>query len=224
MVSGTGSSKFQSLLKGINRLIEEDGLRPGDRLPSERELSERLHAGRSSIREVLRSLELLGLIITKRGEGTFLQPHHSHHLVDLLAGYILRDLKSCQDLLEVRVLLEVGAARLAAKRATEAEIAELETLVTNMKRRVEQGENPVEEIQALHELIIQMANNYLLKRIWYPIVHYGRTVRTVEYFEDLFQLEKAVQIYEQIFHALKNHQENQAAFYMDNLLQHMKLK
>ena len=52
--------------------MEEDGLVAGDRLPSERELSSRLNVGRSSVREALRALELVGLIETRGGEGTFI--------------------------------------------------------------------------------------------------------------------------------------------------------
>ncbi|MBR8646160.1 FadR family transcriptional regulator [[Brevibacterium] frigoritolerans] len=54
-------------------MIEADSLLPGDKIPSERELSDRFNVGRSSVREALRALELLGLIETRRGEGTFIR-------------------------------------------------------------------------------------------------------------------------------------------------------
>ncbi|HBI03599.1 MAG TPA: transcriptional regulator, partial [Paenibacillaceae bacterium] len=75
---------YQEILLEINNLIKEDGLKPGDRLPSERELAERLRVGRSSVREALRALELLGLITTRRGEGTFIQSYRQNKLIDII--------------------------------------------------------------------------------------------------------------------------------------------
>ncbi|MBA4495280.1 FadR/GntR family transcriptional regulator [Paenactinomyces guangxiensis] len=224
MVSDTGSSKFATILKRINQLIEADGLGPGDRLPSERELSERLQAGRSSIREVLRSLELLGLIRTRRGEGTFLEPYHSHHLVDLLAGYILRDLKSRQDLAEMRALLEMGAVRLAVKRAKKKDVDELEKKVVRMKQLVEQEKDPGAEMKAFHERIIKMADNYLLTRTWYPIVHYGETLGITEHLNKCIMLEKALQYYLEIIHAVKHRHEQQAVSLMERIWQYVQAK
>ena len=66
----------------------------GGKLPSERELAERLQVGRSTVREALRSLELLGIIETRRGEGTFLSDFRKHQLVELLSTFILQDAKS----------------------------------------------------------------------------------------------------------------------------------
>ena len=59
----------------------------GDRLPSERELSSRLNVGRSSVREALRALELVGLIETRRGEGTFIRNFYDNGLVQLIAPF-----------------------------------------------------------------------------------------------------------------------------------------
>lgn len=170
----SGSSKFQSLLKKIQQVIKADGLKAGDRLPSERELSERLHAGRSSVREVLRSLELLGLIVTKRGEGTFLQPAHTHHLVELLAKYILQDNRSIADLWEVRILLELGAVWLLCERSNEED---LKCLIEE-NDRMRNLETPIEISKAdnrFHERLIHLTKNELLNRIWYPIMGYIET-------------------------------------------------
>lgn len=72
---------YIGIVKQLRAMIEHDGLKPGDRLPSERELSERLGVGRSSVREALRALELLGLIETRRGEGTFMRDFRGNQLV-----------------------------------------------------------------------------------------------------------------------------------------------
>lgn len=176
MVIEAGSSKFQSILLRIHEVIDEGNLKPGDRIPSERELVSRLQVGRSTVREALRALEFLGIITTRRGLGTFLQPYRSHRLVDLLAYYILRDGTTQNNLLEMRILLETGAVRLAALRAREEDLSALEGIWSDMEKKVMAGEVPVEEDYEFHRLMMQSSCNHLLLRVWYPLIQYGQTV------------------------------------------------
>ncbi|WP_017186298.1 FadR/GntR family transcriptional regulator [Alkalibacillus haloalkaliphilus] len=97
---------YQEVLNQIRQFIEEQELKDGDRLPSERELSEQLNASRASIREALRAVELLGLIETRHGEGTFLRTYKPYHSVELLSTFVLREVKTKDELLEVKFLLE----------------------------------------------------------------------------------------------------------------------
>ncbi|GAA0456266.1 FadR/GntR family transcriptional regulator [Alkalibacillus silvisoli] len=97
---------YQEVLNKIRHFIEEHELTDGDRLPSERELSEQLNASRASIREALRAIELLGLIETRHGEGTFLRTYKPYHSVELLSTFVLREVKTKHELLEVKFLLE----------------------------------------------------------------------------------------------------------------------
>jgi len=176
MLPEVGSSKFQAILHGIHHLIEQDRLKPGDRLPSERELAERLGAGRSTVREVLRALELLGLITTRRGEGTFLNRHDAHHWVDIPAFYILREERSQQDLLEMRLLLEMDAARLAAERVTAEEIAQMSDILEKMEETIRQNQIPVAEDFTFHRQIVSAAKNRLLSRLWHSILQFGQCI------------------------------------------------
>ncbi|HEY9577161.1 MAG TPA: GntR family transcriptional regulator, partial [Pseudobacillus sp.] len=89
-------------------MIAADGLVPGDKMPSERELSERLSAARSSVREALRALELLGLIETKRGEGTFFRDFNDHQLVQLLSTFILQREQTKKDVCLTKEIIEMG--------------------------------------------------------------------------------------------------------------------
>ena len=91
MKNKQNSSKiYLDIVNQLRHMIEQDGLLPGDKIPSERELSDRLQVGRSSVREALRALELLGLIETKRGEGTFIKNFQDHKLVEILGGFFLQ--------------------------------------------------------------------------------------------------------------------------------------
>ncbi len=91
------SKMFLDIVGELRSIIKEEGIETGGKLPSERELAERLQAGRSTVREALRSLELLGLIETRRGEGTFLVDFRKHQLVEVLAAFIMQQPDSVID-------------------------------------------------------------------------------------------------------------------------------
>ena len=88
MTLSTKQKVYQEVIRELQRYIEVNNLNAGDRLPSERELAEKLNAGRSSVREALRALELIGLIETRHGEGTFLRAYRSYQTVELLSSFI----------------------------------------------------------------------------------------------------------------------------------------
>lgn len=100
---------FLEIVKQLRQLIADENVSIGGKLPSERELAERLQVGRSTIREALRSLELLGLIETRRGEGTFLSDYRKHRLVELLSTFILQESKAKEDVHITRQALEKDA-------------------------------------------------------------------------------------------------------------------
>ncbi|MFC4714509.1 FadR/GntR family transcriptional regulator [Planococcus dechangensis] len=101
--------RYLNIVSEMRDMIREQNIRPGDRIPSERELAEKLAVGRSTIREALRSLELLGLIETRRGEGTFLADPKKHRMVELLSTFILQDNKSQEDVRETMCIHETAA-------------------------------------------------------------------------------------------------------------------
>ena len=137
-------------------MIERDGLRPGDKLPSERSLSESLHAGRSSVREALRALELLGLIETRKGEGTFLRDFQGHQLVQLISTFILQDEKAKWDVLETKNYVELNCLMIAKNNMNLDQLNHLMKWVTNKK---------VIESDFFYQ-IIKIADNYLMFRLW----------------------------------------------------------
>ncbi|WP_058307115.1 FadR/GntR family transcriptional regulator [Gracilibacillus massiliensis] len=97
---------YQLVLMEIQRLIKEDGYVPGDKLPSERQLSIQFDAARSSVREALRAIELLGIIETRQGEGTFLRNYQTYHAVEVLASFVLQDTRTKIELQEAQKVLE----------------------------------------------------------------------------------------------------------------------
>jgi GntR family transcriptional repressor for pyruvate dehydrogenase complex len=113
------------IIKRIINLIVEGNLNPGDRLPSEHELLEKLGCGRSSLREALRTLSLIGLLEPRRGSGTFVTKSFSNFLADQIEWSTVLGDTDLLELIEVRQALEVKAASLAAQRASEQDIHRL---------------------------------------------------------------------------------------------------
>ncbi|WZX99325.1 FadR/GntR family transcriptional regulator [Bacillus sp. FSL W7-1360] len=160
--------RYVEIIQALSEMIQQDDLKTGDRLPSERELSDRLSVGRSSIREALRGLELLDIIETRRGEGTFMKAPSSYRLVDLLLSFLLKDEKAMQDLTETRRIIELQALQLVCKRITAADLDKL-ILLTSSRREVS-----LEEDYLFHETIVAACGNTLLQHLWKSLVAFHR--------------------------------------------------
>lgn len=154
--SSKESKLYVDIVNHLREMIDQNGLKPGDKLPSERVLSETLHAGRSSIREALRALELLGLIETRKGEGTFLRDFQGHKLVELISTFILQNDKAKQDVLETKNYIQLNALYIAMEKITEDELAHLTQLV---------NEREISESEFFFQ-IIKIADNFLVHRLW----------------------------------------------------------
>jgi len=121
------------ILDEIHRLITESILKPGDRLPSESELAERFGVGRSSLREAMRALQLLGIVEVIQGKGTFLR---QAYILPLATDWVrLSRMGLISQAMEARQIIEVVIAQLAAERATEEDIAAMRAAI----RRAEEA-------------------------------------------------------------------------------------
>lgn len=97
---------LQTILEEINKIIEDQNIGVGEKIPSERYLKERLNVSRQSVREALRALELIGVIYVKRGEGTYLANIDSHQLYTLIAKYLLRSDRQYEELIELKHMID----------------------------------------------------------------------------------------------------------------------
>src|SRR5688572_393202 len=98
-------------------LISRGALKPGDRIPSEKQLCERFGVGRTSVREALRSLAVMGILTSHAGDGTYVSEDSSRYLEKALQWGLLLDRKMVHDLVETRLMLECQTAYLAASKA-----------------------------------------------------------------------------------------------------------
>lgn len=191
---------YLEIVKKIRSIIVEDGLSSGDKIPSERELSDRLNVGRSSVREALRALELLGLIETRRGEGTFIKDFKEHHLVELLGTFILEQEKTKTDLLETKMEIEKTCIQLFAKKAGAEEF-------TVLKEMIESSECSRTNF---FKQMVTLIDNSLMLRIWNIVNSYALIITKANRIEsDLFEslihlleaknIDEAILLYEKHF-------------------------
>lgn len=179
-------------IEKIKEMIVSGALRPGDRLPREADLAERLGLSRNSLREAVKALSLIHVLDVRQGDGTYVTSLEPSVLLDAM-GFVIdfhRD-DTVLDFLEVRRILEPAATAMAAARMTQGEITELRLLLDKL------GEDPsVEELVAndleFHRRIALGSGNQVLcslveglsgptqrARIWRGLTQESAVARTV---------------------------------------------
>jgi GntR family transcriptional repressor for pyruvate dehydrogenase complex len=146
-------------------LIARDELIPGQRIPSERELSRQLGVGRASLREALRSLAVMGIIEGRVGEGTFISKDSARYLEKSLRWGLLLDPKEIDDLIETRMLLETQTASFAAERATPDDLERLKATLSALEFALDDADRFLQEDLAFHLAIASASQNQMLHHL-----------------------------------------------------------
>ncbi len=168
---------YEQVASRIQQLILEGEFRPGDRLPTERELAEQFRVSRSSVRDAIRVLELMGLVEARQGEGTVVRDLSPDAVVTPLASLLLRSRGLLADLLDVRKMIEPHLAARAAVHATEEEVARLQAILDRQRAKAQAGQLAVEEDSEFHYTIATAARNQVILRILDVLMDLLRTSR-----------------------------------------------
>ncbi|MCL6450954.1 MAG: FadR family transcriptional regulator [Acetobacteraceae bacterium] len=152
-----------AIIEQVKRLVLDGKLRPGDRLPSERELGEKFSVGRTSIREALKALASIGLIKRTR-EGTFVNDETV--LKEPLAFQLLLKRTTVEEVFETRKLFEVGLAELAARRITDED---LEVMLEALQGDDAGVDAFVRSDVAFHQAIADAAQNAVLHELYVAV-------------------------------------------------------
>ena len=158
---------FVQIVQQLRDIIESGHIQPGDKLPSERVLCEQLGVSRASLREALRSLELLGLIQSKHGGGNYLTEVNNNQLVELVSSFILSTPQAMEDVHATREMHEREAIRILCRDAAIRELPFWDSLF----EKIELGEEVVRG-ELLRELVIMTSNRLALK-IWLQLYAYS---------------------------------------------------
>lgn len=158
------------IIKQIKELLLSGQLKPGDRLPPERALSEKFGVGRTYVRDAIRKLEFYGILKTRPQSGTFVAGIGISALEGLISDILRVDSYSFLSLVETRVLLETSSIRFACERRTEADLLQLEVSLNNYLEKARAGISAVEEDLMFHLTIAELSKNPVLKSLLLIIV------------------------------------------------------
>lgn len=204
---------YEQVIEQIKDMIVSGKLKRGDRLPAERDLVEQFKASRTSIREAIKALQIIGLVECRRGGGNYIKESFEHSLVEPLSIMFVLQNSRPQEILELRRVVEVETAVLAAEKISSKELKELEALIEQLKSSCD------EEISAridkeFHYKIAHASGNFLIISVLNAVSSlmdsFIKDARQV-ILKDDENKELLIQHHEDMYKALLNHDRNMAA-------------
>lgn len=171
---GNSDTLVNEIITQLSQAIIEGDFKPGDKLPSEAELCEQLAVGRNSLREAIRVLNAMGVVKTKRGQGTFLQDTISHEVFNPLIFRLILDPKNTTDVFELRVMVESIVIIMAIYKASPEEIQSIRDLVDETNRIAQSNQGSIDDLIKLdmqfHLSIAKCVHNKLIESILETLV------------------------------------------------------
>ncbi|MBC2886284.1 FadR family transcriptional regulator [Ochrobactrum sp. CM-21-5] len=157
----------QSVAHEIQSMITDGTLKPGDKIPSQREFSQKFGISRASLREALLTLETLGLLKTEPGRGTFVVDHPQGQTARM-APWRYSESYSVFDVFQTRIMLEGEIARLAAGRLTQLQLEQMEA-ATRMMEEGWSHQDRLSNVEAdleFHSIIVSACSNAMLRALY----------------------------------------------------------
>ena len=189
------------LLATFKQLISEGTLSPGARLPAEREMASNLHVSRGSLRQVLKMLEIMGVVSQRVGDGTYLNAAAHSMLAEPMEFLILLDGISFEELMDARLIVEPELAARAATRASAEQLAALRRSLDRMEISNGRHAEVVEDDLQFHRTIFQMAENRVCS-LMFSMVHESLH-KLMEITSQLVDLEHTLRLHHRIYTAIK---------------------
>ncbi|WP_055448166.1 FadR/GntR family transcriptional regulator [Lacinutrix mariniflava] len=192
------------IIAGIRDLINLKNLEPGDKLPSERMLSEKLEVSRGNIRDAIQKLEFYGLLKSIPQSGTFVANIGVIAMNGMIDDILRLEEPEFKSLVETRILLELKTVRLAALRRTDEDLDEMKAALDAFSKKVLNKEDAVQEDLLFHLAIAKASGNSSMNTFMLII-----TPEIITNFEkyhvcDKDLAQKGIKEHEAIFKAIKN--------------------
>lgn len=156
-------SSVDKIIRELKQLIASGQLKPGDRLPAERQLSEKFGVGRSYVREAILKLEFYGLLKTNPQSGTYVSGLSIKVIDNIINDIIKLNKDNFSALIEARYYLELDAVKLAAERRTEVDLEAIEQAMLDYEAKTLANQDAVEEDMLFHIMIARAANNSVIE-------------------------------------------------------------
>lgn len=204
---------YEQVVNQIKQMIVEGALKKGDKLPTERDLAEQLQVSRTSVREAIRALEVIGLVESRQGAGNYIRENFENSLLEPMSMMFLLQESSPREIVELRKVLEIETVILAAERITEEELIYLKELLEEMKKSNSEEVN-VSLDKRFHYAIARASRNLLIINVLQVISQLvddlikGSREKILSVEENRTKLTRQ---HELIYEALKN-SDNKGAF------------
>jgi GntR family transcriptional regulator, transcriptional repressor for pyruvate dehydrogenase complex len=196
----------------LRELIFRGEFKPGEKIMTERELSDAFDVSRTSVRDAINKLVVMGLLEQKQGQGTFVRsPGGRDH--EFMAEAMRSQNATLLDLLEVRMGLECNSAALAAQRAVDRDITFMEDSLRELNEEMGAGRLGASADTSFHMAIAYATHNplqvYIMKR-FYDFLFYGIEENLIKLYEAVDQLENIGSQHQDIIDAIKAHDPHAA--------------
>ena len=204
LTKSDNSDVQKEIISKIRDLIILKNLEPGDKLPSERMLSEKFVVSRSNVREAIQKLEFYGLLQSIPQSGTFVANIGSTAMNGMIEDILRLEEPDFKSLVETRILLELKTARLAALRRTEDDLIKLEEALLAYKNKVNNGEEAVQEDLLFHLAIAKASGNSTMNTFMLIITPEIITNFQKHHVCDAGLSQRGITDHQAIFDAIKN--------------------
>lgn len=200
---------YEEIVEQIRQLISGGELKPGDKLLAERELAERLQVSRVSVREAIRTLEMLGFVEIRHGDGTFVRDMNTDDIIRPLAMFLAVERSSLLDMFEVRRIFETTAAGLAAERASSEEVKQIGGLLKKMRDviNLQDSEKGEEFDTAFHYAVAEATHNSLLTKLFRTVSEdFAKSISTARrqlFHDSPANAQKIIDQHTQVYEAIK---------------------
>lgn len=155
---------YEQVVDQIKEMVRVGQIKKGDKLPTERVMAEELQVSRTSIREAMRALEVVGLIESRQGAGNYIREEFDDVLLEPLSIVFMLQNGTNKDIFELREVLELSTIFLSVMRISDEELKKLGELVERFKTSRDEEEN-VKIDSEFHSIIVKGANNVLITNL-----------------------------------------------------------
>jgi GntR family transcriptional regulator, transcriptional repressor for pyruvate dehydrogenase complex len=204
------------LILRFQQLMSDGLLTPGTKLPPERELATSFGVARSSLRQALKVLEIMGVITQKVGNGSYLNKDASSVLSVPMEFLFLLDDTSIQELMEIRLMVEPALAAKAAERATPEDIALLRQSIRDLEGSETNRVQLASADLMFHRTIFRATGNRLSGRLFH-IIHRAM-LNMIKVTSQLVELEHTLQFHQAVLEAIEQHDARRASSLMTDHL------
>jgi GntR family transcriptional regulator, transcriptional repressor for pyruvate dehydrogenase complex len=204
---------YEQVIEQIKEMITSGQLKKGDRLPPERELVEHLQVSRTSIREAIRALQIIGLVECRQGGGNFIKESFENSLFEPLSIMFVLQNSKPEEILELRKIVEVETAALAAEKITEKDLKDIKAIIEQL--RDSQDEEVSSKLdKQLHYRIAHASGNFLVVSVLSAVSSLMDSF--IKDARDMILRQKEnkevlMEHHENIYNALLNHDKKKAA-------------